>query len=253
MIVITGPGRSGTSLLASVYKEAGAEPGGQWLQGVNAGYEDRRIVLINLAIAESLETTMLGRGASEPPVPKLSAKLRRFVGPELRRSLRHRYRKAFPKRMAGLQPIDWSRFDATVQKFGKELRELSEEVALCKDPQFCLTLPVWLAAGAKVEHVVVTTRSFQDMVSSRTVAGHSHFKASSDLQNSLVYAWGNLMACLQDASVAQTILRFPDFLETPAETVERLPTLDVVGREALLLAFERVVDGDLVHLRGNRG
>ena len=40
MIVITSPGRSGTTFLALLYRELGFDPGGQYRQSVSAGMED---------------------------------------------------------------------------------------------------------------------------------------------------------------------------------------------------------------------
>ena len=37
MIVITGPGRGGTSLIASLYRELGFDQGGEWFDDTNAG------------------------------------------------------------------------------------------------------------------------------------------------------------------------------------------------------------------------
>ena len=50
MLIITGPGRSGTSLLAQFCKDLGFDPGGEWYDGVNAGLEYPVVVRINDAI-----------------------------------------------------------------------------------------------------------------------------------------------------------------------------------------------------------
>lgn len=51
MIVITGTGRSGTSITAKIFKEAGLSIGKpselQWYENINAGYEDKLTVDIN--------------------------------------------------------------------------------------------------------------------------------------------------------------------------------------------------------------
>lgn len=57
MLIITGPGRSGTSLLAQFCKELGFDPGGEWHDGVNAGMEFPVVVRINDAILKEAART----------------------------------------------------------------------------------------------------------------------------------------------------------------------------------------------------
>ena len=47
MLVITGMGRSGTSVLATFCKRLGFDPGGDYVEGINAGMEDPEVVAIN--------------------------------------------------------------------------------------------------------------------------------------------------------------------------------------------------------------
>ncbi len=53
MLVITGPGRSGTSVLARFCQQMGYDPGGAWCERVDAGLEDERVVRINDALVRS--------------------------------------------------------------------------------------------------------------------------------------------------------------------------------------------------------
>ena len=50
MLVITGMGRSGTSVLATLCKRLKYNPGGDYVEGINAGLEDPEVVAINEAI-----------------------------------------------------------------------------------------------------------------------------------------------------------------------------------------------------------
>lgn len=52
MLIITGPGRCGTSLLAHYCRELGHDPGGEWhhRRELNAGWEDRHVVKLNTDI-----------------------------------------------------------------------------------------------------------------------------------------------------------------------------------------------------------
>jgi hypothetical protein len=54
MLIITGPGRSGTSVLALFCKRMGYDPGGEWCDLVDAGLENGRIVKINDALLREL-------------------------------------------------------------------------------------------------------------------------------------------------------------------------------------------------------
>jgi len=58
MIIITGPGRSGTSVLAQFCLKMGYNPGGSWYDCVDAGMEHPRVAAINDALF--LEVTRTG-------------------------------------------------------------------------------------------------------------------------------------------------------------------------------------------------
>jgi hypothetical protein len=57
MLLITGPGRSGTSVLALFCQAMGYEPGGAWHESVDAGLEYPRVVQINDALNRALRET----------------------------------------------------------------------------------------------------------------------------------------------------------------------------------------------------
>jgi len=57
MLIITGPGRSGTSVLALFCQKMGYEPGGAWHESVDAGLEFPRVVEINDAMNRELRET----------------------------------------------------------------------------------------------------------------------------------------------------------------------------------------------------
>jgi hypothetical protein len=50
MLVITGMGRSGTSVLAALCKGLRFDPGGDYTEGINAGLEDPAVVAVNEAL-----------------------------------------------------------------------------------------------------------------------------------------------------------------------------------------------------------
>lgn len=62
MLIITGPGRSGTSVLARFCQQSGYDPGGTWCDPIDAGMEDERVVRINDALLAALRAS-----PGEPP------------------------------------------------------------------------------------------------------------------------------------------------------------------------------------------
>ncbi|HZP81761.1 MAG TPA: hypothetical protein VFB21_09010 [Chthonomonadaceae bacterium] len=57
MLIITGPGRSGTSVLALFCQKLGYDPGGQWNASVDAGLEHPQVVAINDALLGDIWAT----------------------------------------------------------------------------------------------------------------------------------------------------------------------------------------------------
>jgi hypothetical protein len=219
MIVITGPGRSGTSVLAAVYKELGFDPGGVWVERTRAGLEDQRFFSLNNQMAAQLGMTMLKR------LPKAAAAA---------------------DEEAVFQPADWDLLDDVVARNRDSMLALARETEVVKDPRFSYLLPVWLAAGAAIDHVVITTRDLEAMVASRLAAGQTELSAP-QLRNSLVYAIGVVTAAVLDGEVPHTWLRFPDFLQDPAALYDVLPFPRPVERDRFTAAAERLFDQSKVH------
>ena len=57
MLVITGPGRSGTSVLSQFCASMGYCPGGEWCEEISAGLENPRVVNINNALYREARTS----------------------------------------------------------------------------------------------------------------------------------------------------------------------------------------------------
>ncbi len=57
MLIITGPGRSGTSVLARFCESLGYQPGGEWCDEIDAGLEHPRVAAINDAMFREARTT----------------------------------------------------------------------------------------------------------------------------------------------------------------------------------------------------
>lgn len=245
MIIITGPGRSGTSLVASLYLELGFDPGGTWSSSVNAGLEADDVVRMNERITKDLGLAVLG-----PPrdVPQSVRRIgERLVPLQYRRRIRSKlYRLPI---LSSRQPgfMRWDRFDDVVKKYGPELRELSRAHEVVKDPQFCWTLGVWAAAGVEIEHVLICIRSLDAMVQSRIAAGHLRFRSKDGPKNSFVYGLGLCMMALYDYQLAYNIVRFPDFIEDPEQLFAAIQFPRPVSHDQFLRTIAQVKRPELVH------
>lgn len=251
MIIITGPGRSGTSVIAQVYARAGIDPGGVWEPSVRAGMEDPEIYALNRKILDALGLSTLGVKRPAPRIDDLriphraKTRVKRLIKPHLRSRVRSAFESAIWNRSKSLSLLDWARIPELAQAYGTELREAASGRLVCKDPQFCWTLPVWLSAGAEIDHVVITHRRLDDMLESRRAAGHLHFRKYSDARNAMIYAFGNAVSVVTDSAVPHTVLRFPDFLGTPERLASTLPLPDERLRPALRRSLTDVVDAGM--------
>src|SRR3954451_7163115 len=220
MIVITGPGRSGTSALAEVYKELGFDPGGAWVERTRAGLEDPRFYSLNNRLAAQLGMTMLKR------FPRSAA--------------------ADDDEEVTFRPADWDRVDGVVAHNREAMLEVARDTEVVKDPRFTYLLPVWVAAGAPIDHVVITNRDMDAMVASRLAAGQTDMSAA-QVRDSLTYALDVVRTTVADHEIPHTWLRFPDFLADPAALYEVLPFPRPVEVERFTEVATAVFDPDLVH------
>jgi hypothetical protein len=242
VIVLTGPGRSGTSLLALLYRELGFDPGGKWRDEVNAGLEERRCLVLNWAVLDGLGTSPNGTRGDVPP--RVRASLRHFLPRGVRQRLREQFRDRRPQQH--LPPMRWSRVPDIVERVGPELRAFAREQAVVKDPQFCYTLGVWLASGAAIDHVVVTIRDSGSSSASRVAADLSKFADQDTMRTSTVLGLGALFDVLLNADVPYNVLRFPAWTED-IDQLAGLPFPRPVTRDEIRTALDRVFEPTLVH------
>lgn len=222
MIVITGVGRSGTSYLASVYRELGFDPGGRWQGEINAGLEDDDVVAANERLARALGLRLFGA----PP-----------------RSLLERW---LPHRPWVFHGVDPATVAALASEYGDQLRALSSR-AVVKDPRFCWTLGVWAAAGATIDHVVISMRAMNAIVDSRIAAGHLRAGRRGVAVNELVHGLGLCVASVTDHRLSHGIVRFPDYLDDLDGLYDDLVFPAAVERDRFVQAAEDVARRDLVH------
>ena len=247
MIVVTGPGRSGTSFLAALYKELGFDPGGRFEPAVGAGLEAYEVRTTNLRLVEELGlSTKQRRGGPlvallAPALPRLEHRV-----PPVHRALvsvvdRLRYRRTTPDLMR------WDQLEAVVERHGEELRSMAKERQVVKDPRFCFTLRAWLASGAPVEAIVCTIRPLDAMADSRVRVRMYSERARDWGKHNYCYGLGLLLTAAAEHRVPVVTLRFPDFLDDPAELHRVLPWPEAVSRERFEQAFAATYDPALVH------
>jgi hypothetical protein len=245
MIVITGPGRSGTSFIARLYKELGFDPGGEWVAEIEGGLESPAIVAINEEIIEALGVTPMG-------VPGGVWRTVRHGGKAL---VPERYRAAIRRRakflpwMRRAQPgmLRWQRFDQVVKRFSPRLEALAASHAVCKDSRFLWTLPVWCAAGVPIQHVLISFRNLDATVKSRGRMDSLRFTSESGARNSIVYGMGLTLLAVEEHRVPYSVVRFPDFLDSPAELYRAARFPQPVTESRFRQLVESLRRPDLVH------
>ncbi len=248
MIVITGPGRSGTSFLAALYRELGFDPGGRWHPSAMAGFEADDMRRMNLLLAEELGVSIRRRRggralqALDATVASVGARLPGRFRPPLARAVDVvRYGRLTPDLMR------WEQLPVVTDRHGEELRAMAKERPVAKDPRFCFTLRVWLASGAPVENVVLTIRPLDAMADSRVRVGMYPTRAKDWGKHNYCYGLGLLLTATAEHRVPVTTLRFPDFLERPDELHRVLPLPEPRSLEQFERAFAATYDPALVH------
>lgn len=215
MIVITGPGRSGTTFLADLYRRLKFDPGGGWDKKIRAGREHHEVVEVNDLLTKELKAPV-----GPPPTEPLGAQR-------------------------------WDLVSELADRHGERIREIAGSLPVAKDPRFAWTLRVWLEAKAPIEHVVLTLRRVDDLIGSAHHAGMARPKETIDDWNrartALVYRIGSAITSVGDYRVPHSILWFPDYLSKPQELYEELVFPSPVSWENFLRAFKKVMKPDLVH------
>lgn len=255
MIVVTGPGRSGTSLLARLYQELGFDPvvgGGGWEDTINGGLEDIEVGHLNLEIIHSLgmqsPPSLLAdrvKSAIAPrPAPAPQAPSDGSTGPSVA-GLGERVAVAVLGRR--LRTMRWDRLDEVVERLGPRMRQIASTRQVVKDPQFCQTLHAWAAADAQVEQVVVTLRNTGATASGLLRTGHLPSWVESNAPNHVAYRLGLLFCALYDHRLEHAVLRFPDFLKEPEHVYDAIRFPAPVERDRFTEVFRSLVDPGLVH------
>jgi hypothetical protein len=248
VIVVTGPGRSGTSFLARLYSELGFDPGGRWEPAVSAGFEDREIVETNLQLAKEMGVSIRERRGGRT-LQALGGAVRLSEGrvkPGVRRPLARavdalRYSRETPDLMR------WDSVGDVVARHGERLRSLAKVRQVAKDPRFSFTLRAWLASGAQIDSVVFTIRPLDAMADSR-VRVHMYSERARDwARHNYCYGIGLLWTAVTEHRLPVSVVRYPDLLEDPKQLYEQLPMPEPRSKEDFERAFASVYDPSLVH------
>jgi hypothetical protein len=251
VIIIAGQGRSGTSLVARVYKELGFDPGGAWDESANMGFETAPVHDANERIIEALGMEEAGRRFRFIPdrrLPKMvKERGKRLLPLSVRTRLIWLVKQPPWRSNARLQLIAWERFDEAVDRLRPLLHEVSRTHPVAKDPRFSWTLPVWVASGVPIEHVVVCVRSVDVVIERRIDYEWIPPKSKVSAKTWFVFGLGLCMTTIYDHRLSHGVLRFPDFVDRPEEVFDALRFPEQVPRERFLEAFARSVRKNLVH------
>jgi hypothetical protein len=146
-----------------------------------------------------------------------------------------------------MQVIRWERYEELVDRHAARLRALAREHSAAKDPTFCWTLGVWCAAGAPIDHVVITIRSLDAMAQSRVAQDWLSPRSLGGIKNWFAYGFGLLMSAVFDYRLSYGITRFPDFLDHPQDLYRAIKFPHPVSYERFLRTFHVHAKPQFVH------
>jgi hypothetical protein len=251
MIVVTGPGRSGTSLVASIYRKMGLDPQGGWDPKSRGGLEAPEIVDMNIRLLRELGLEeparrfgLLKHVVQAPRAVRRAG--RRALPTAVRKPLRSLIKEPPGRSSRRLPLIDWDRFDEAVARNRSALVALADHHPVAKDPRFCWTLGAWAAAGASIDHVLVCVRSMDAMLDSRVGMEWLAPRSRAGARNFFAYGLGLCVATIHDQRLTSAIVRFPDFLQNPDGLLSAMGLPEPTDRDRFLQAFRSLVREDLV-------
>lgn len=208
---------------------------------MRAGLEDSRVVELNSRIIR-----LLGVGIPTRNAPQWIRNARLPLPSALRTLVRSRF-EVVPEILARRPAVHWERFHGTVDRLGGELVDEATAHQVVKDPRFCWTLPVWAAAGAPLDHVLICLRSVDAVIRSRIRIGHLDPSSWSATKNAFILAAGMCLTAVNDYSLDYDLVRFPRFLDAPRELYEAIRFPEPVSWERFSEALAQVADRARVH------
>jgi hypothetical protein len=241
VIVVTGVGRSGTSLVALLYRELGFDPGGEWYPEWGAGLEDPSVVELNSAIIRAL-----GVGIPLRDAPGWLQDLKLPMPPAVRTFFRSRF-EVLPEILTRRPSVRWERFPATVARFAPDLVREAQAHSVVKDPRFCWTLPVWAASGASIDHVLVCLRNVDSMLRSWLRMGRLNRGSWTATKNAFIQATGMCLSAVTDYDLDHAFVQFPHFVDAPKSLYDAMRFPSRVSWKRFSEAFSQVTDRGRVH------
>ena len=245
MIVITGPGRSGTSLIAQLYRDLGFDPGGDWVDEIAGGLEASEIVRLNEELLEALGLTPMGSPGGGLGRMRRAGKA--LVPTRMRVTLRRRLQRMPWMGRSEPAMLRWDRVRATAESFAPRLSSAAVKHEVVKDPRFFWTLPLWARAGIPIEHVLISIRNLDATAESRDRMDSNRFTTEGGIRNSIAYGLGLTIFALEEARIPYSIVRFPDFLDDPSALYRAARFPRPVSEAEFTNEFERLRRPDLVH------
>jgi hypothetical protein len=230
MIVLTGYGRSGTSVLALIYQELGFDLGGTWQESVDAGLEDEAVWRVNDQIASRLRTAIPGAYHRTRIRRDLTFLLRKA------RLLRSEDRLYLLPPARGFTHYRTAEVDRIVADLGPEMRRVAAERIVVKDPRMLWTLGVWLGSGAKIDAVVIAVRDIDEVIASRRRASGIRWPPAG-VRAATAHGLVRCIDAVARHQVPLSVVRYPDLLADPRALHAALPFPDPIPFEQ----FERAV------------
>jgi hypothetical protein len=203
--------------MADLYRNLGFDPGGGWEDDKRAGLEERDVVKMNTKLCEEL-------GAPIGPPPRTPLGKQR-----------------------------WDRVAELADKHGKKLRKLAEGRDVVKDPRFCWTLRVWVAAGAPISHIVLTLRKVEDVIGSAAHAGmrkpvdEVSAEQLNDARSTVTYRIGAVLTAAAESGLPYSTLWFPGYLSDPEGLYASLSFPKPLSLDAFMEGFRKTVKPDFVN------
>ena len=108
-------------------------------------------------------------------------------------------------------------------------------------------MPAWLAAGASVDHVLLSLRDLDAAMKSKISAGYERDGSEVELKNWLVYGLGLCLDSMLEHGIDHSIVRFPDFLRAPEELHRSMRFPEPVDVARFTEVFGEVARPDMVH------
>lgn len=250
MVIITGLGRSGTSVLAQICTKLGVAVGGEWNASINAGLEDTQVARLNDDIMTFLgrKSANLDHGQSQLPQWLRGHSATTWLLKHLGRRSRHYLKQAYWKAQGGVQlgDLDSDTISRAAERFRDEVLAIPFQ-GVVKDPRFLLTLPVWICAEANIERIIVTTRSLDPVIASRSEASHLATSQRAPVISELLHDLGCCMHFANIYRIPSSILVFPNFLNQPQSISNALGLNDPEDVLAVQQALEEVYNPAKVH------